>query len=93
MTPELRQCIVDTFKGAHEGREPGADELARLLDVWLLNEITYREALLQGLDKGDEMIRDRITHKMRLLIFGGIEVNEPHRPGTRGMVRKAPKPI
>ncbi len=77
LSPEVRQSIIDAFKREHEQREPGADELARLMDVWVLNEITYREALAQGLDKGDEMIRDRIIHKMRLMIFEGIEVKEP----------------
>lgn len=77
VTPEVRQSIIDSFKRAHEQREPEADELARLVDVWILNEITFREALAQGLDKGDEMIRDRIIQKMRLLIFGDIEVGEP----------------
>ena len=77
VTPEVRQSIVDAFKSTHEGREPGADEYRKLVDVWILNEITFREALAQGLDKGDEMIRDRIVHKMRLLIFNGVEVKEP----------------
>jgi hypothetical protein len=77
VTPEVRQSIIDTFKNANERREPSPDEMARLTDLWLLNEITYREALAQGLDKGDPMIRDRIIQKMRLLIFGGIEVKEP----------------
>ncbi|MFG1347111.1 peptidylprolyl isomerase [Xanthobacter autotrophicus DSM 431] len=77
VTPEVRQSIVDAFKNAHEQREPGADEYARLVDLWLLNEITFREGLAQGLDKGDEMIRDRVTHKMRLLIFGGVDVPQP----------------
>ncbi|QJP16346.1 peptidyl-prolyl cis-trans isomerase [Starkeya sp. ORNL1] len=77
VTPEVRQSIIDTFKSAHEQREPAPDELAPLIDLWILNEITFREALAQGLDKGDEMIRDRITHKMRLLIFGGVDVKEP----------------
>ena len=77
VTPEVRQSIVDAFKGAHEQREPGPDEYAKLVDLWLLNEITFREGLAQGLDKGDEMIRDRVTHKMRLLIFGGVEVPPP----------------
>ncbi|MGQ4274787.1 peptidyl-prolyl cis-trans isomerase [Terrihabitans sp. B22-R8] len=79
VTPEIRQSIIDTFKRAHEGREPAEDELAGLIDVWVLNEITFREALSQGLDKGDEMIRDRVTHKMRLLIFNGVDVQEPTR--------------
>jgi hypothetical protein len=77
VTPEVRQSIIDIFKRAHEQREPGSDELARLIDVWILNEITYREALAQGLDKGDEMIRERIMQKMRLLIFGNLKVNDP----------------
>lgn len=77
VTPEVRQSIVDIFKGKHEGREPGPDELAPLLDLWILNEITYREALAMGLDKGDEMIRERIMQKMRLLVFGNLKVNDP----------------
>lgn len=77
VTPAVRQKIVDTFKASHEGRAPADDELSKLIDVWVLNEITYREAIAQGLDQGDEMIRDRVTHKMRLLIFNGIQVDEP----------------
>ncbi len=77
VTPEVRQSIIEVFKSKHEGREPGRDELAPLLDLWILNEITYREALAMGLDKGDEMIRERIMQKMRLLIFGNLKVNDP----------------
>src|SRR5262249_18035268 len=43
----------------------------------ILNEITYREALSQGLDKGDEMIRERIMQKLRLLIFSNVNVQDP----------------
>ena len=77
VTPDVRQSIVDVFKSKHEQREPTADELAPLIDGWILNEITYREALAQGLDKGDEMIRERIMQKMRLLIFGSLKVDDP----------------
>jgi hypothetical protein len=77
VTPEVRSDIVKAFKASNEGRDPAPDELKSLVDVWVLNEITFREALAQGLDKGDEMIRDRITHKMRLLIFNGIDIKEP----------------
>jgi PPIC-type PPIASE domain len=77
LTPEVRQSIIDVFQRNHEGREPTADELAPLVDGWILNEITYREALAQGLDKGDEMIRERIMQKMRLLIFGSLNVDNP----------------
>jgi len=74
--PEVRQSTIELFKSANQ-REPTSDELARLIDVWILNEITYREALAQGLDKGDEMIRERIMQKMRLLVFGNVTVKDP----------------
>ena len=77
VTPEVRQSIIDLFKINREGREPNPDELAPLIDLWILNEITYREALALGLDKGDDMIRERIATKMRLLIFGNLKVPDP----------------
>jgi hypothetical protein len=76
VTPETRQSIVELFESTNQ-RKPTPEELARLIDVWVLNEITYREALAQGLDKGDEMIRERIMQKMRLLVFGSVTVNDP----------------
>jgi hypothetical protein len=76
VTPEARQTIIELFESAHQ-RKPTAEELAPLIDVYILNEITYREALAQGLDKGDEMIRERIMQKMRLLVFGNVIVTEP----------------
>jgi hypothetical protein len=92
VTPEVRQSIIDAFKSAHEGREPGQDELAKLTDLWLLNEITFREALAQGLDKGDEMIRDRIVHKMpphlQRYPGGGADAAAACR-----MVREAPRQL
>lgn len=76
VTPQVRQSIVDLFKEKHT-REPNKEELARLVDTWVLNEVTYREALAQGLDKGDDMIRERIMQKLRLLVFGNVQVEEP----------------
>ena len=76
VTAETHQSIVELFESTNS-RKPTADELNRLIDVWVLNEITYREALAQGLDKGDEMIRERIMQKMRLLVFGNVNVKDP----------------
>lgn len=78
MTPEVRQSIVEVFQ-RERMRDPTAEELGPLIDLWIMNEITYREALAQGLDKGDEMIRERIMQKMRLLIFGNVAVPEPNK--------------
>src|SRR5262245_10096284 len=76
VTPEVRQSIVDVFR-VQRHRDPTPEEIGPLVDLWILNEITYREALAQGLDKGDEMIRERIMQKMRLLIFGNVAVADP----------------
>ena len=76
VTPEVRQSIVEIFR-VQRHRDPAPDEIAPLVDAWILNEITYREALAPGLDKGDEMIRERIMQKMRLLIFGNVAVADP----------------
>jgi len=76
VSPETYQSITELFESDRH-RKPTKEELGRLVDVWVLNEVTYREALAQGLDKGDEMIRERIMQKMRLLVFGNIDVKDP----------------
>ncbi len=84
VTPEVRQSIVDLYKskrntepGSEPPTGPSAEDLDRLIDVWVLNEVLYREAIAQGLDKGDEMIRERVIQKMRLLIFGNLAIKDP----------------
>jgi len=48
---------------ASRGREPNVDELRALRQVWLDNEVLYREGLALGLDKGDNAIRERVIFK------------------------------
>lgn len=45
------------------GHKPNAAELKALRQVWLDNEVLYREGLALGLDKGDETIRERVIFK------------------------------
>lgn len=45
------------------GREPNAEELRALRQVWLDNEVLYREGVALGLDKGDTAIRERVIFK------------------------------
>ena len=45
------------------GRDPEASELAALRQVWLDNELLYREGLALGVDKGDTAIRERVIFK------------------------------
>ena len=48
---------------ASRGRDPNAEELRALRQVWLDNEVLYREGLALGLDKGDTAIRERVIFK------------------------------
>jgi hypothetical protein len=59
---EVDKEARDTFKGAR-GREPDAKELQALRNVWLDNEVLYREGLALQVDKGDTAIRERVIFK------------------------------
>ncbi len=52
----------DVFK-ASRGHDPDAKELAALREVWLDNEVLYREGLALQVDKGDTAIRERVIFK------------------------------
>ena len=50
------------------GREPNAEELQALRQVWLDNEVLYREGVALGLDKGDIAIRERVIFKALTMV-------------------------
>ncbi len=50
------------FKAAR-GEEPTAEQLAALRQLWLDNEVLYREGLALGVDQGDSAIRERVIFK------------------------------
>ena len=82
VTAEVRREITDLYRATH-GRLPTAAEFAPLVDNWVRTQVLYREALALGLDRGDEMIRERITHKMNLLVFSQVSVPPPTEAGLR----------
>ena len=55
----------------------------KMIDSWVASEILYREGKALGVDRGDDMIRDRVAFKMQLLIFDQVRVAEP----TEGQLR------
>jgi hypothetical protein len=55
------------------GRAPNADELQALRQVWLDNEVLYREGLALGLDKGDNAIRERVIFKALSVVDAGTK--------------------
>jgi hypothetical protein len=60
------------FRNAR-GREPDAAELKALRQVWLDNEVLYREGLAQQVDKGDTAIRERVIFKSLSLVDAGLQ--------------------
>jgi hypothetical protein len=65
--------ISRTFEKARS-RKPTKEELAPLVETWVSNEVLYREAKAQQLDEGDDMIRERIIQKLRVMISGTLDV-------------------
>lgn len=63
-----------------QGRPPDQAEMEALMIKWAQNEILYREARSMGLDRGDEMIRQRLILKLRDILFGNITVTAPDEP-------------
>jgi hypothetical protein len=63
----------DLFK-ASRGREPNAQELAALRQVWLDNEVLYREGMALQVDKGDPAIRERVIFKALSMVDASVKL-------------------
>ena len=63
----------EVFKQAR-GHDPSADELYALRRVFIENEVLYREGLSLQLDKGDDMIRERVIFKQLSVIDAGTKL-------------------
>jgi hypothetical protein len=61
------------FQGSR-GRQPNSKELTALRQVWLDNEVLYREGLSLGVDKGDAAIRERVIFKALSLIDANVKL-------------------
>lgn len=77
-----RSELVGIFEEG-QGRPPEPEELQELIVQWSQNEVLYREALSMGLDRGDEMIRQRLILKLRNVLFGNIVVDPPSEAQLR----------
>ena len=58
-------------------REPTAQELTRLIENKVQNEVLYREALAMGLDKDDEIVKRRMAQKLQFLAEDVAAAREP----------------
>lgn len=74
---------IQTFQTSR-GRAPNAKELQALRQVWLDNEVLYREGLALGLDKGDIAIRERVIFKALSM----VDANTKRPPIDEKVVRE-----
>jgi hypothetical protein len=65
ITAALRHQLREDLQRS-SGRDPSPQEERAALDHYLDEELLYREALSQGLEKGDALIRSRLAQKMEL---------------------------
>jgi hypothetical protein len=72
----MRQSFIDNFD-EDKARVPSDAELEKMIESWVASEILYREGKALGVDRGDDMIRDRVAFKLQLLIFDQIRVSQP----------------
>jgi hypothetical protein len=70
---DVTQEAIATFQAAR-GRAPDANELKALQQVWLDNEVLYREGLALQLDKGDSAIRERLIFKALSMVDSGVKL-------------------
>ena len=60
------QWLANTWEGRWQ-RPPTNDELRRLVDAYVREEVLYREALAVGLDRDDQVIRRRLVQKLEFI--------------------------
>lgn len=76
VTAEDARRLVAAFEATWR-RPPGQEELDRLIEQFLREEIYTREARALGLDQGDAIIRQRLRQKMEFLSEAGAEAVDP----------------
>ncbi len=69
-------------------RPPTPQELQRLVESKVQQEILYREALGMGLDKGDEIVKRRMAQKMQFLAEDVAAAREPTTAELRSWFEK-----
>ena len=79
---EVDSEAIETFRAAR-GRAPNAEELRALHQVWLDNEVLYREGLALQVDKGDTAIRERVIFKALSVVDSNVKLPAIDEAGLR----------
>jgi hypothetical protein len=76
----LSRTVLDGLRQEHvrrTGSAPSPEDEAALIRHYVDTEILYREALAQGLDRGDVIVRRRLVQKMEFVLEGLEPIPEP----------------
>ena len=71
--PEVDSEAIEAFEESR-GRKPNHRELQALHNVWLDNEVLYREGIAMQVDKGDDAIRERVIFKALSVIDANVRL-------------------
>src|SRR5262245_9188189 len=69
-------------------RDPTAEELNRLVENRVQEEVLYREGLALGLDKEDTIVKRRMAQKMQFLAEDVAAAHEPSKDELRSWYEK-----
>jgi PPIC-type PPIASE domain len=72
----MQEAFVKGFSEDGD-RTPTPEQFNNMIDSWVASEILYREGKALGVDKGDDMIRDRIAFKLQVLLFDQVKLEKP----------------
>lgn len=76
VTKSMQQSFINGFSEDGD-RVPTPEQLKNMIDSWVASEILYREGKALGVEKGDDMIRDRIAFKLQVLLFDQVQLEKP----------------
>jgi peptidyl-prolyl cis-trans isomerase C len=72
-------------------RPPTPEEMRRLVESKVREEILYREALALGLEQGDTIVKRRMVQKMEFLAEDLSALREPNREELKAWFEKNPQ--
>lgn len=72
----VQRELVGLYQTRH-GVLPTHDKLEELIEVYTMNEALYREARELRLDEGDEMMRERMMTRLRMMLLSGTAPPPP----------------
>ena len=86
---QLEQRLISVNE-AQYGVAPTPQQLSKLVDNYVTEEMLYRQALAMGLDRDDEIIRRRLIQKMQFLQQDMAGASAPSRAALRAYYESHP---